>query len=34
MSQWRTQSISSFCEKIYSGGTPNTKKAEYWGGNL
>lgn len=34
MSHWRTQPISSFCEKIYSGGTPNTKKIEYWGGNL
>ena len=34
MSHWKTQSISSFCEKIYSGGTPNTKKTEYWGGNL
>lgn len=34
MSHWRTQPISSFCEKIYSGGTPNTKKTEYWGGNL
>lgn len=34
MSEWKTQSISSLCEKIYSGGTPNTKNREYWNGEL
>ena len=30
----KTESISSFCEKIYSGGTPNTRKTEYWNGRF
>jgi type I restriction enzyme S subunit len=34
MQNWETQSISSLCEKIFSGGTPNTNRAEYWNGKL
>ena len=26
--------VGDCCETIYSGGTPSTKKAEYWNGNL
>ncbi len=34
MTNWKIKTISSLCEKIYSGGTPNTKKREYWNGDL
>lgn len=29
-----TMSVGDCCEVIYSGGTPSTKKAEYWNGDL
>jgi type I restriction enzyme S subunit len=31
---WEIQKISDVCEKIYSGGTPNTKIPEYWDGGI
>lgn len=34
LTNWKIKTISSLCEKIYSGGTPNTKKREYWNGDL
>ena len=30
----RTMTVGECCESIYSGGTPSTKKAAYWNGNL
>ena len=30
----KTQNLNLFCEKIYSGGTPETAKPEYWNGDL
>lgn len=29
-----TQNLELFCDKIYSGGTPETSKSEYWNGDL
>ena len=34
MTNWKIKTISSLCEKIYTRGTPNTKKREYWNGDL
>ncbi|MEK6199765.1 MAG: restriction endonuclease subunit S [Psychrobacter sp.] len=31
---WEVKSLSEVTENIFSGGTPNTKKAEYWNGGL
>lgn len=31
---WEVQKISEVCQKIYSGGTPNTKIPEYWDGGI
>ena len=34
MSEWKEYTLEQACEKIYSGGTPSTKKDEYWNGNI
>lgn len=31
---WRACSLSDLCESIFSGGTPDTRKPEYWNGEL
>ena len=31
---WEVKNLSEIAENIFSGGTPNTKKAEYWNGDL
>lgn len=31
---WRIEPLSSVCESIFSGGTPDTRKPEYWTGEL
>ncbi|HVP95653.1 restriction endonuclease subunit S [Methanoregula sp.] len=31
---WEIRKISEVCEKIYSGGTPNTKISNYWNGSI
>jgi len=31
MNTYKTEKIGNICEAIFSGGTPNTQKAEYWG---
>lgn len=31
---WNVTKLKDVCEQIFSGGTPNTQKAEYWNGNL
>ena len=31
---WEVRKVSEVCEKIYSGGTPNTKIPEYWNGDI
>lgn len=32
--KWSTNRIKDLCENIFSGGTPDTRKPEYWNGNL
>jgi type I restriction enzyme S subunit len=34
MSEWREYTIGDICSKITSGGTPNTRKNEYYGGEI
>jgi type I restriction enzyme, S subunit len=31
---WRKDKLKDLCEDIFSGGTPDTRKSEYWGGNI
>jgi type I restriction enzyme S subunit len=31
---WRVAALSELCESIFSGGTPDTRKPEYWNGDL
>ncbi|MEZ5497892.1 MAG: restriction endonuclease subunit S [Steroidobacteraceae bacterium] len=31
---WRVTTIDETCQAIFSGGTPSTKEATYWGGNI
>jgi len=31
---WTVGKVAGLCETIYSGGTPSTKNAEYWNGNV
>jgi len=31
---WRVGTVGDLCSAIYSGGTPNTQKSEYWKGDL
>lgn len=31
---WRVCALSELCESIFSGGTPDTRKPEYWNGTL
>lgn len=31
---WELTTVSALCESIFSGGTPDTRKSEYWGGEL
>lgn len=31
---WKVQKLGSVCEAIFSGGTPSTTNARYWGGNV
>lgn len=33
-SEWRKTTISNVATKVFSGGTPNTKIDEFWGGNI
>ncbi len=32
--RWEVEPLSRLCEYIMSGGTPNTQKMEYWGGDV
>ncbi len=32
--EWEVKNLSEITENIFSGGTPNTRKAEYWNGGL
>lgn len=34
MSGWQKYTFEDVCRKIYSGGTPSTKHAEYWNGTI
>ena len=34
MSEWKEYKLGEICTKITSGGTPNTRKNEYYGGNI
>ncbi len=34
MSEWKEYRIENICSNITSGGTPNTRKDEYYGGNI
>jgi type I restriction enzyme, S subunit len=31
---WKAVSVSNICKRIFSGGTPSTARADYWGGCL
>jgi type I restriction enzyme, S subunit len=31
---WKKDKLKNLCKKIFSGGTPDTRKPEYWGGEL
>lgn len=31
---WRAETLTALCESIFSGGTPDTRKPEYWTGDL
>ena len=31
---WEVSNVGSIAENVFSGGTPNTRKPEYWGGEL
>ncbi len=34
LDNWKAVKLKEVCSKIFSGGTPNTNKREYWNGNL
>lgn len=34
MSEWKTYKLGDLCTKVTSGGTPNTMKSEFYGGNI
>jgi len=34
MSEWKEHKIGEICVKVTSGGTPNTRKEEYYSGNI
>ena len=34
MTEWKKYTIEEVCESIYSGGTPSTRKSEYWNGDI
>ena len=33
-SSWQITTVGECCERIFSGGTPNTSTADYWGGDI
>jgi len=33
-SEWKKYTLDDVCTRIYSGGTPSTKRADYWNGNI
>ena len=34
LNNWQVGKIGELCESIFSGGTPNTRNKEFWGGEL
>ena len=34
MAIWKEYKVEEICSKVTSGGTPNTRKDEYYGGNI
>ena len=34
MSEWKEYKLGDLCKRVTSGGTPNTRKSEYYGGNI